>query len=473
MRKHFILSTRTVVSKRNVTQSFGSDNTIIIPMAVLDEVQTKYATQHTERGKIAEELLKYLSDNYGIKKLHKGVIQPNGSFLKVTTNYSSEELNETVNETELTKIERRVLQTCVGIKKEVPADEPVILVSKNPLLRMKAELLGVKAQTFRDELLPEIHEQYTGRKEIFVSDEQINEFYKNKKIRIEDIIRDEKERKEVYPNMFIQMKGTNGSAIGRVSGEYIVKLVFTDYHPYGVIPKNVGQRFMIEALMMDEEIAPFVIIKGPAGTAKTFLAIAAGLEQVEEQGKFPEKILISRSPTETGEKLGFLPGGESEKIEPYMRGVKDSIGNLYKRSYDETEPKSENVRKKGDRTSDKYDEKPQYEDGMNLFERRIINAEAIGYIRGRTITDTYIIIDEAQNLTPVEVKTIVTRVGTGTKLVLIGDPAQIDRPELDERNNGLSYASERFKGDEDCWQITMKESESVRSKLARKAAMLL
>lgn len=473
MRKHFILSTRTVVSKRNVTQSFGSDNTVIIPMAVLDDVQNKYATQHTERGKIAEGFLKYLSDNYGIKKLKEGVVQPNGSILKVTTNFSDEDLTKTLNETDLTKIERRILQTCVGIKKSVPANEPVVLVSKSPLLRMKAEMLGVKAQTFRDELLPEIHEQYTGRKELFVSDDKIKEFYKNRKIRIDDVVNQE-ERREIYPNMFIQMKGVNDRAIGRVYGDYIVELVYSDYHPYGVIPKNVAQKFMIEALMMDEEIAPLVIFKGPAGTAKTFMSLAVGLDLVSEHQKFDNKILISRSPTETGEKIGYLPGGELEKISPYLRGVMDNLKNLHERSNDETEiVMKKNAKSQVNKKSKDYSEKPQCEDGSSIFAMGMIKAEAVGYIRGRSICDTYIIIDEAQNLSPVEVKTIITRVGTGTKLILIGDPEQIDRPELDERNNGLSYASERLKGEETCWQITLTDDESVRSELAKRASMLL
>ena len=166
--------------------------------------------------------------------------------------------------------------------------------------------------------------------------------------------------------------------------------------------------------------------------------------------------MVSRSPTETGEKLGFLPGTEVEKIAPYMRGIKDNLRGLFKR--DKEEP---------------IDDKPLYEDGTSFFERNLIQAEALGYIRGRTIINTFMIVDEAQNLTPVEVKTILTRVGMGTKLVLIGDPEQIDRPGLDERTNGLSYASERMKGQDICWQITFKDDESVRSELAKTAAMLL
>ena len=452
LRKHFVLSAGTVVAKRNVTQSFGNDNTVIIPMATLDKLQSKCLIRRDERARIAREFMAFLG-TYSFKELRKGVIQPNGSCLRVVTDHKMEVVSKKLGELEST--EARMLQTCLGLQESLPEGEQLILVSKSPLLRMKAEMTGVKAQTFKDELLPELREQYTGRAEIHVTDDIVTDFYANKKIGVEEVF-DESEKKSIYPNMFVHLKGTNSNAIGRVQGEEIVKLTFEKCHPYGVTPKNLGQRYAIEALMMDEKVAPLTIIKGPAGTAKTFLSLATGLELTEERGKFPNRILVSRSPTETGEKLGFLPGTEAEKIDPYLRGIKDNLKNLLKRDKEEA-----------------VDDKPLYEDGTSFFERNLIQAEALGYIRGRTIINTFMIVDEAQNLTPVEVKTILTRVGMGTKLVLIGDPEQIDRPGLDERTNGLSYASERMKGQDICWQITFKDDESVRSELAKTAAMLL
>lgn len=472
-RKHFILSTRTLVSKRNVTQSFGSDNTIYVPLAVMEEMERRYYDQFSERGKIARDTLAYLG-SFHIEELKKGVVQKNGSILKVVTNYINQEIPEAIKNTELDKLDKRILQTCLGVKSEVPKSEPVVLVSKKDTLRKKAELLGIKAQTFRDELLPEISEQYTGRKILHIADELIKEFRQNKKISVKKVFSSE-EMQEVYENMFIEMKGYSDWAYGRVCGDNIVVLQYEAYHPYCVIPKNVGQKFMIEALMTDQEKAPLVIIKGPAGTAKTFLSLAVGLDLVENE-KFPNNILISRSPTETGEKIGFLPGSELEKIGPYLRGIMDNLMALHTKSNDDTEMVIKAQSKKNGRKSNRFEndsEKPAFEDGTVFFETNKIKAEAVGYIRGRSICDTYIIIDEAQNLSPVEIKTIITRVGTGTKLVLIGDPAQIDRPELDERNNGLSYASERLKGEATCWQITMTDEESVRSELAKRASMLL
>ena len=475
MRKHFILTPETLVSKRDVCLSFGSDNTIYIPLSVMESIENNYYDQFTERGKIARETLAYVGQFHS-DELIRGVVQENGSVLKLITNYHEQELSTKISHTEISKLDRRVLQTCLGIKAEVAEDEPVILVSKKPSLRKKAEMLGVKAQTFRDELLPEIAEQYTGRMTLKVDDRRIKEFDEKKELLIKEVVPKNAIR-NLYPNMFIKLESESSEAYGRIDGDKIVGLAFDRYYPYRVVPKNVGQCFMIEALMMDHRVAPLVIIKGPAGTAKTFMSLAVGLELVEK-GQYPNNILISRSPTETGERIGHLPGNEEEKIMPYLRGAFDNLMALNNKH--NKEEKSRNQCKTiNNRNSSKrkevydQDEKPMYEDGSFFFERGYIKAEAVGFIRGRSICDTYIIIDEAQNLTPSEIKTIITRVGTGTKLVLLGDPAQIDRPELDERNNGLSYASERLKGETTCWQITLTDEESVRSELAKRASILL
>ena len=475
MRKHFILSTRTLVSKRDVTQSFGPDNTVYVPLAVMEEIEAKYYDQMSERGKIARDTLAYLG-SFHIEALKHGVVQKNGSTLKVTTNYNEEEIPQKIRNTECSKLDMRILQTCLGVKKQIPEGEVVVLVSKKDTLRKKAELLGIKAQTFRDELLPEISEQYTGRKTLVVPSSTIHEFREKKSIPVSSVISKDN-IKDIYPNMFIEMRCGYESEEGRIFKNNIIGLSSKGYYPYRAIPKNSGQRFMLEALMMDSEIAPLVIIKGPAGTGKTYLSLAAGLDQAIDKRIYPNKIMCSRSTTETGERIGFLPGHEGEKMDPYMRGLRDQLKQLINGNPVRNKKQASNNRSKRKNgyscQDDDENEKPLYEDGTSFFERGDIQIESIAYIRGRTICDTYIIIDEVQNLTPTVVKTIITRVGTGTKLILMGDPAQIDRADLDERNNGLSYASERMKGDPTCWQITMKQEESVRSELAKRASMLL
>ena len=225
--------------------------------------------------------------------------------------------------------------------------------------------------------------------------------------------------------------------------------------PFGIKPKNVGQRFMQEALMQSADAAPLVIIKGPAGTAKTFYSLAVGLEKIMNGSEREyRRILVTRPNVQFDSDIGFLPGSEQEKIAPFLRPVIDNLEVLVDR--DEKE-----------RYKDEYELAGKIEE---LFARDYIAAEALNFVRGRTITKTYLIIDEAQNLTPKQAKGIITRVGKGTKIVMVGDPEQIDHPFLDERTNGLSYASERMKGSSLCFQLSMEPDECERSPLAFDAA---
>mgnify|MGYP001085086233 FL=1 len=206
--------------------------------------------------------------------------------------------------------------------------------------------------------------------------------------------------------------------------------------------------------MQPAEKAPLVIVKGMAGTSKTFYALAVGLEKLlnHPTGEY-RRILICRPNAQFDDDIGFLPGDEKEKISPLLRPIMDNLEQLID-----------------------SDEESRYEDERELqgkideiFERGLIQAEALNFIRGRSIVKTYLIIDEAQNMTPRQAKGIITRAGKDTKVILLGDPNQIDRPFLDERTNGLSYASEHMKGSPLCWQVSMKASECERSKLAMDA----
>ena len=208
--------------------------------------------------------------------------------------------------------------------------------------------------------------------------------------------------------------------------------------------------------MLSAAEAPLVIVKGPAGTAKTFYSLAVGLEKVLEQERREfRKILVCRPNAQFDQDIGFLPGSEQDKISPLMRPIVDNLEILM-----DLENKKER------RSEEELRSRIDY-----LFETGVITAEAMNFMRGRSITDTWLMIDEAQNLTPRQVKGIVTRVGRGTKVILLGDPAQIDHPLLDERSNGLSYASSRMRGSPLCVQLTMLPDECERSALALDAAM--
>jgi PhoH-like ATPase len=245
------------------------------------------------------------------------------------------------------------------------------------------------------------------------------------------------------------------TALARFDGKNIVPLNFIHEHPLGITPRNAGQKFFQEALMMDALKAPLVIVKGPAGTSKTFYSLAVGLHKMLGERNPPyRKILVCRPNVRMDEDIGFLPGTEQEKIAPFLRPVIDNLEVLVDTDEDERYNSEKELK-------DKIDE---------LFDRNIISAEAIAYIRGRSITKQWVIIDEAQNLTPKQVKGIITRAGKNTKIILIGDPEQIDHPFLDIRTNGLCFASERMKGSPLCYQLTMTDDECERSELAFEAA---
>lgn len=200
--------------------------------------------------------------------------------------------------------------------------------------------------------------------------------------------------------------------------------------------------------------APLVIVKGQAGTSKTFYSLAVGLEKLlnNPTGEY-RRILVCQPNSQFDDDIGFLPGSEQDKISPLMRPIRDNLEQLI----DSNEEKC-------------YENEAELQGKIDeIYGRGLIQAEALNFIRGRSIVNTYLIIDEAQNTTPDQIKGIITRAGKNTKLILLGDPNQIDRPFLDERTNGLSYASEHMKGSPLCWQVTMSAKECERSALAMEA----
>ena len=301
---------------------------------------------------------------------------------------------------------------------------------------------------------------YTGRTEVYIPDDLMKNLKKSG-IPAEEAydVNDNGERVDVRltQNQFLIIKSDQSAKktlLGRVDRGRIVPLSFKKSQPYGISPRNVGQYFMQEALMTSAEKAPLVIIKGMAGTAKTFYSLAVGMEKLYNNptGEY-RRIMICRPNAQFDDDIGFLPGDEQEKIAPLMRPVIDNLEQLLD-----------------------SDEKRRYENEMllsdkvnEIFERGIIQTEALNFIRGRSIVKTYLIIDEAQNMTPNQVKGIITRAGAGTKIILLGDPNQIDKPFLNERTNGLSYAAKYMKGSPLCWQITLSASECERSALAMDA----
>ena len=467
MTKTYVLDTNVLIQSPYALGSF-EDNKVVLPIAVLEELD-KLKNDDGERGANARQSIRYLEQLRLTGNLFEGVTLPSGGTLKIEANFVQVDLPFTYA---LDSNDNRILKVCKGLAEK---GEAVILVTKDILVRLKAQKIGITAEDFTTEQSPLLKEQYSGRLHVYASDKAMSEF-KKKGIAPDQIyqrpacdnpITDGDDtalaasfRQEVkpVPNQFFIIHSETSekkTLLGRYNGKLIVPLRSLKEEPFGVKPANVGQRFLQEALLEDADTAPLVIVKGPAGTAKTFYSLAVGLECIFEiDRKSYRRILITRPNVQFDEDIGFLPGTEQEKIAPYLRPVIDNLEILVDRNEKERYKNEKELRSKID----------------ELFSRGIIMAEAMNFIRGRSITHTYLIIDEAQNLTPKQVKGIVTRVGKGTKVILLGDPGQIDHPLLDERTNGLSYVSEKMKGSPLCYQLTMQTEECERSALAMDAA---
>ncbi len=452
MQKTYVLDTNVLIQAPYALESF-EDNHIVLPIAVLEELDS-LKNSDGENGANARQAIRYLESLRTEGNLIEGVLLPNGGSLRLEVNCVEIKLPEGFPDH---KNDNRILKVCLGIREQ---QAPVILVTKDIVVRIKAQMLGIDAEDFTTEQAPVSEQQYTGRCKVFVSEKKFEDF-KKKNLSPEDVYRADDEGRKLsaalVPNQFLILQADQSSRktqLGRFDGKKIVPLLYKMKKPYGVMPRNVGQTFLQEALMTGAKEAPLVIVKGMAGTAKTFYALAAGLHAILEQEE-PEyrRILISRPNVQFDDGIGFLPGNESEKIAPLLRPAIDNLELLVDQNEKE-------------RFTDEHSLSGKIEE---LFDRGIISAQALNFIRGRSVTKTYLIIDEAQNLTPKQAKGIITRAGLGTKVILLGDPNQIDHPLLDERTNGLSYAAEKMKGSPLCFQITMSTDECERSALAMDA----
>lgn len=452
MKKFYVLDTNVLIQSPSAIYSF-EENNVVLPIAVLEELD-KLKNDDGERGQNAREAIRILEHLRQKGSLFEGLTLESGGKVKIEANFSSVELPYGF---QTDSNDNRILKVCKGLMEK---GEIVILVTKDIIVRLKSQMLGVTAEDFTTEQAPKYEQQYTGRMHAYSPDKAMSEF-KKKGISPDNLYIMESEQKvDIHPEInqfFVIHSETNDSKtlLGRFNGEKIVPLKSLKDEPFGVKPKNVGQCFLQEALMQEASVAPLVIVKGTAGTAKTFYSLAAGLEQtLDSDKKKYRKILITRPNVQFDEEIGFLPGTEQEKIAPFLRPIIDNLEILVDRNEHE---RYKNEKELGDKISE-------------LFDRGIISSEAMNFIRGRSITNTFLIIDEAQNLTPKQVKGIITRVGKGTKVVLLGDPQQIDHPLLDEKTNGLSYASEKMKGSPLCFQLNMLSDECLRSKLALDAS---
>ena len=440
MRKAFILDTNVLLFDPQALYKFGN-NDIIIPIVVIEEID-RFKREMSENGRHARLFSRLIDEMRADGELSKGVKLPGGGILTVELG-SSQPLPM---ELQMDKADNRILALAISLKKEHPK-RPVTFVTKDVNLRIKADALGIAAEDYEPSSVT-VEELYTGVLQLSLDAHLIDEFYQNKRLALKD------SSTQLKPNQYVILKDSanpNHTAMGRFSRELdaVVPVFKPSDGLWGIFPKNAEQVFAIDALLNDD--IKLVSLVGKAGTGKTLLAIAAGLAKTVDEGVY-HRLLVSRPVFPLGKDIGFLPGDIEEKLNPWMQPIYDNIDFLF----GTTSAKGRRGAGKG---------------CQELMNQGLLQIEPLTYIRGRSIPQQYLIVDESQNLTPHEIKTIVTRAGDDTKIVLTGDSYQIDNPYVDSANNGLVYLVERFKDEGIAAHITLTKGE--RSKLSELASNLL
>jgi PhoH-like ATPase len=433
--KTFVLDTNVLLHDPDSIFSF-QDNKVVIPMTVVEELDS-FKKSNDERGRSARLISRKLDVLRSKGKLSDGVPTKNGGVIKIEMNRHEVEFPVGFVEQ---KSDNQILSIALGLKQK---GEKVIFITKDINLRIKSEILNMATQDYEKSKV-KIDELYAGWREISVPAGEIDQFYKDEKLVL---------KQDFYPNEFIVLKdeaGSSKSALTKYSGrkKALTPIFHQNAMPWGLKPLNIEQKFAIEVLLCND--INLVTLIGLPGAGKTLLALACGLQKTVEE-KYFRKLYIARPIIPMGRDIGFLPGTKEEKIGAWMGAINDNF---------------EFLMDKGRNDSLKTEERIDY-----LFESGQIEVDSLTYIRGRSLPQQYIIIDDAQNLTPHEIKTITSRAGNGTKIVLTGDPYQIDNPYLDASSNGLTYLVERFKGQEIFGHVTFSKSE--RSALSALSSELL
>lgn len=439
MKKTFVLDTNVLLHDPSAILRF-QDNDVVLPITVIEELD-RFKKQPEMTGRNARQVSRTLDMLRHQGHLIDGVAINNSGTLKVAL-CSRETLNSLPVELEDDNGDNAILAVALEMKRVCQCH--VVLVSKDTNLRIKADAVGLDAEDYETDKV-DIDELYTGTAEAVVFPEEIDLFFKQGFIPQDG---------KFFPNQAITLVDAlnpSHTALGIVKGDKIVPIAKI---PGGCVsriqPRNREQKFALDLLLNDA--IPLVTLVGKAGTGKTLLAIAAGLQKVADEHLYT-RLLISRPVIPMGRDIGFLPGDIEEKLTPWMQPLYDNFDLIFG-------------------TQDQSGKPAHWRRGHEeLIELGMLQIEPLTYIRGRTIPKQFLVVDEAQNLTPHEVKTILTRAGEGTKVILTGDPDQIDNPYVDAASNGLTFVVERFKNEPLAGHISLSKGE--RSSLAERATMLL
>ncbi|HET7623815.1 MAG TPA: PhoH family protein [Verrucomicrobiae bacterium] len=435
--KNYILDTNVLLHDPNSLLNFKEHN-VLIPIEVIEEID-RFKRESNELGQNARSVSRMLDAFRGEGSLSKGVKLPTGGKLKIV--FQKNNHANSANGFNAGSVDNRILFTASGIQKSQPRNETV-LVSKDINLRIKADAMGLQAEDYEtDRIL--IKDLYTGMIEMTVGSEQISAFRSKGELPLVN-------GKKYFPNEYcalIDQANPKKTALAKVDSTGTKLIPIGDFREgvWGIKPRNREQHFAFDALLDDR--VKLVTLMGKAGTGKTLMAMAAGLKRTVMDREF-RRLVVARPTISMGKELGFLPGSLDEKLAPWMQPIHDALEMLSDLNM------GHEHRRSGD-----------------LMRSGMIVVEALSYIRGRSIANQFMVIDEAQNLTPLEAKTIITRVGHGTKIVFTGDPYQIDNPYVDSSSNGFNYVVSRFRSESVAAHIELQKGE--RSELAELAANIL
>ncbi|MFC1467645.1 PhoH family protein [Verrucomicrobiota bacterium] len=440
MKKYYVLDTNVLLHDPTALKHFD-DNHVIIPLKVIEEID-QFKREVTELGRNARQLSRALDElrQMGSLSSEKGVELDNGGDLRVVFPKGGDPFAMHLSPDD------QILRVAAEVKNDDDG-KPVIVVSKDINMRLKADAIGLQAEDYENgHAGSPANELYTGIAEIKLPHEALVQFKEARRI---EYPHDE----GFFPNQYIIMKDEESDdedsvMLGRYDAEAdrIVALIAAPEGMRPIRPRNIEQQFAVDALLNDR--VKVVTLLGKAGTGKTLLAVAAGVMKTLDE-KVYEKMLVSRPTFPMGKDLGYLPGSLQEKLDPWMQPIHDALDLIrYGRGGKKTPPQH---------------------DFLKSHEQ--ISVEPLSYIRGRSIPNQYMVIDESQNLTPLEIKTVVTRVGHGTKIIFTGDIYQIDNPYVDCLSNGLSALVERVK--DQALSAHVELTQGVRSEVAEMAANLL
>lgn len=437
-KKLFVLDTNVVLHDSSCIYQF-KEHDVVLPVTVLEELDA-FKKGNESINFHAREFARNVDAMSG-DHIFNGGIKIGPGLGKITVRLEQNYHKDLQSIFTPNKPDHQILNTAYSIAKENPSRE-TILVTKDVNLRMKAKALGLLSQDYKNDQVKDVSTLYTGHRTVENVDETvIQRLYSNPfLVRPEDL-----PMNHFRPNEFMILRNGKQSALATYDDEQQRITRVDKTVAYGVAPRNAEQIFALNALMNPD--IQLVTISGKAGTGKTLLALAAALEK----RKLYRQIFMARPIVPLSNKdIGFLPGDIQSKLDPYMQPLFDNL-NVIKNQYQETDQNYQRIEK--------------------LLQEEKLVIEALSYIRGRSLVKIFFIVDEAQNLTPHEVKTIITRAGEGTKIVLTGDIFQIDHPYLESQSNGLSYLIEKMQGQKIYAHINLEKGE--RSKLAELASNLL